>query len=163
MNCFLIAPKLYINFILISLMETKLDDIDALELGLISTTRFKVHPSVPLQILESYYRRKNEFVIGTLLGEINNGLVKITNCYPVPCKVGETGKIGLHKDYHKDRYDLNKKVYTREKVLGWFTTLTELDPSIAIIHAYYGSPASKFESVAGTLPSPILLTIDPTM
>ena len=46
----------------------KVFTIGPLELGKVTPTNFKIHPCVPLQILESFYRRKYDFVIGTLLG-----------------------------------------------------------------------------------------------
>ena len=47
--------------------------LDPLNLGVVTSTKFKIHPIVPLQILEAFYHREQEkdqvFVIGTLLGE----------------------------------------------------------------------------------------------
>lgn len=56
---------------------------------------------------------------------------------------------------------MNKKVYTKEKVIGWFTTLTDINITHAIVHKYYTEKTSKFTPIKGILPSPLLLTIDP--
>ena len=60
------------------------EELSTLELGVNKSFEFKVHPSVPLAILEYYYRKKTSIVVGTLLGIIMPNHIEITNCYAVP-------------------------------------------------------------------------------
>jgi hypothetical protein len=52
--------------------------------------RVKVHPVVIFSILDHYIRRNEGYrVIGTLTGNMNDGIIEIKNCYPVPHTEGE--------------------------------------------------------------------------
>jgi hypothetical protein len=46
--------------------------------------QYRVHPSVPIAVLESYYRRKTDHSVGTLLGVVYPNHIEITNCFAVP-------------------------------------------------------------------------------
>ena len=46
------------------------EDITNLELGFNSTFQYRLHPSVPLAILDLYYRKKTQKLAGTLLGVV---------------------------------------------------------------------------------------------
>ena len=54
-----------------------------------------VHPVVILNILDHHSRRNKDQkrVIGTLLGINNDGMIEITNCFPVPHKEVDTVSI----------------------------------------------------------------------
>ena len=59
---------------------------------------------------------------------------------------------------------LNKKVYDKEKVLGWFTTQTKIGYNHAQIQKYYAdTKQSKFFRIHTQLGSPLILTLDPTI
>lgn len=60
------------------------EEITTLELGFNTNYDYRLHPSVPLSILELYYRRKTKNIAGTLLGIIYPNHIDITNCYAVP-------------------------------------------------------------------------------
>ena len=143
--------------------------IDALNLGVVTSTKFKIHPMVPLQILEAFYRKHKdqEFVIGTLLGESHQDGIEITNCYPIQYETEEDDPSALttfDQSYHLSRYKLNKQVYTKEKVLGWFTTQVKIGDNHAMLHKFYeNSKRSKFSRIRGQLSSPLILTLDPTI
>ena len=60
------------------------EDLTTLELGINTNYDYRLHPSVPLAILELYYRRRTKSIAGTLLGIIYSNHIDITNCYAVP-------------------------------------------------------------------------------
>jgi len=68
------------------------EDITILELGNTSSFEVKIHPSVPLSILEYFYRKKKPIVTGTLLGLVYPSYIEITNCYAVPYEISVNEK-----------------------------------------------------------------------
>lgn len=55
-----------------------------------SITYCKVYPIVLFNILDHFIRRNEDHrVIGTLVGNSNEGIVEIKNCFPVPHTEGE--------------------------------------------------------------------------
>lgn len=143
------------------------EDITNLELGYNSTYEYKLHPSVPLAILDLYYRRKTAKIAGTLLGVIYPNHIDITNCYAVPLITSEededsTYEIGIDKDYHKKMLELNQKVYPKEVVVGFFITQTDLNFDVTALNSFYLSKESNFIP-QGLFQAPIIVTIDPEM
>jgi len=112
----------------------------------------KVHPAVIFTILDHFSRRNEgqERVIGTLLGEENDGVIEIKNCFPVPhtelAEVhGEETQymVGLNMDFHRTMYDLHRKVSTREVVVGWYATGGEITPYTQLIHQQYQNELAR--------------------
>jgi len=107
----------------------------------------RVHPAVVFTILD-HFSRRNEGqtgVIGTLLGEENDGIVEIKNCFPVPHNVveeqvqGETNyQVAVDMEFHRTMYELHRKVSTREVIVGWYSTGNSITPHSALIHDLYG-------------------------
>jgi len=60
------------------------EELSTLELGTYSLMNYRIHPSVPLQMLEFFYRKTSSYMVGTLLGRIESTHVDITDCYMVP-------------------------------------------------------------------------------
>lgn len=77
------------------------EDITNLELGFNSTFQYRLHPSVPLAILDLYYRKKTQKLAGTLLGVVYPNHIDITNCYAVPLITSEENE--------GEQYEVNKK------------------------------------------------------
>lgn len=73
------------------------EEITTLELGFNTLYDYRLHPSVPLAILELYYRRKSKNIAGTLLGIMHPNRVDITNCFAVPLFTSEdeTNKMNI--------------------------------------------------------------------
>eukprot|EP01016_Furgasonia_blochmanni_P016679 TRINITY_DN1972_c0_g1_i7.p1 TRINITY_DN1972_c0_g1~~TRINITY_DN1972_c0_g1_i7.p1 ORF type:complete len:301 (+),score=109.71 TRINITY_DN1972_c0_g1_i7:73-903(+) len=88
------------------------------------------------------------------------------SCYAVPLIVNENEKgtedIALDKEYHRKMFEMNQKVYGKEVIVGWFITSAELTNDASLIHEYYSSKDSLFQPQI-SMPSPIVLTIDPKM
>jgi len=115
--------------------------------GTTGNVQCRVHPAVVFTILD-HFSRRNEGqtgVIGTLLGEENDGVVEIKNCFPVPHNEtaeeveGETNyEVAVDMDFHKTMYDLHRKVNTRETVVGWYSTGSSITPISSMIHNLFG-------------------------
>jgi len=112
----------------------------------------KVNPAVIFTILD-HFSRRNEGqarVIGTLLGEENDGVVEIRNCFPVPHQ--ETAEpvdgeiqyqVAVDMEFHRTMYELHRKVNTREVVVGWYATGCSITPHSALIHDLYGREIAR--------------------
>jgi len=99
----------------------------------------KVHPAVIFTILDHFSRRNEgqDRVIGTLLGEENDGVVEIKNCFPVPHN--ETSdQVMVDHEFHRTMYDLHRKVSTRESIVGWYSTGNAITEHSALLHEFYG-------------------------
>merc|ERR1711865_551456 len=107
----------------------------------------KVNPAVIFTILD-HFSRRNEGqarVIGTLLGEENDGVIEIQNCFPVPHQ--ETAEqvsgeiqyqVAVDMEFHRTMYELHRKVSTREVIVGWYATGGSITAHSALIHDFYG-------------------------
>merc|ERR1719305_1237746 len=130
--------------------------------GTTGDTACKVNPAVIFTILD-HFSRRNEGqarVIGTLLGEENDGVVEIKNCFPVPHN--ETAEqvqgeiecqVAVDMEFHRTMYELHRKVSTREVVVGWYATGREITSHSALIHDLYGREIAR----------PVHLCVDTTM
>lgn len=98
----------------------------------------RVHPVVVFTISDAYIRRNEnqERVIGTLLGTIGDGVVDITNCYAVPHSESND-QVAVDVVHHQTMAELQKRVNGRERIVGWFSTGTDVSGSDALIHNFY--------------------------
>ena len=127
---------------------------------------YKVHPLAVSAILDAYVRRQegNEMALGTLMGYIDGNCLVISDAFTVLHKENEaTGALSIDKDYHKKMVALKKKVVPTENVVGWFTTNGEIEPVFVAVHSFYSTPSESKFVPTQLLPSPVLLTIDPTL
>lgn len=60
------------------------EEITTLELGSFSLMNYRIHPSVPLQLMDFYYRKTTKYMVGALLGKVESTHIDITNCYVIP-------------------------------------------------------------------------------
>jgi translation initiation factor 3 subunit F len=98
----------------------------------------RVHPVVIFTICDAYIRRNEnqERVIGTLLGTIGDGVVDIKNCYAVPHSESND-QVAVDVVHHQTMAELQGKVNARERIVGWFSTGTDVSGSDALIHNFY--------------------------
>jgi hypothetical protein len=102
--------------------------------------------------------------LGTLMGYIDGTCLVISDAFTVLHKENEsTGTLSLDKEYHKKMVSLKKKVVPTESVVGWFTTSDNIEPSYVAVHGFYATPSESKFAPTQLLPSPVLLTIDPTL
>lgn len=100
----------------------------------------KVSSVVLFNVADHFQRRTDnkKRVIGTLLGRFTtSGTVEVTDSFPLPHS--EQGdEVAVDTDYHKNMYDLHRRVNAAEELVGWYATGTETDLKSVIIHEFYG-------------------------
>jgi len=117
-----------------------------------SFTLCKIHPVVIFNILDHYIRRNEDHrVIGTLVGFINEGVVEIKNCFPVPHTEGD--QVGVDMEFHHNMLELHHKVSPKEVIVGWYATGADINENSVMIHDFYGKEM-------GASHSPVHLTVD---
>merc|ERR1712232_178943 len=81
----------------------------------------------------------NKRVVGTLLGEVNDYKLHVTNCFAVPFE--EDSKDPqvwfLDHNFHEQMFAMFKKVNAKERVVGWYSTGPKIKPSDLSIHELY--------------------------
>jgi translation initiation factor 3 subunit F len=131
---------------------------EALFLKTGAAVEVKIHPVVLFTALDAFMRRNDgqKRVIGTLLGYENDGVVEITQCFPVPHKEMKDGEVAVGKDFNRQMLALHKAVSPKEQIVGWFATALDgklVNKQSCLIHDYYGTEC----------PRPVHLVIDTTL
>ena len=82
-----------------------------------------VEPVVLFSIIDHFSRRGEgqDFVIGTLLGTEENGVVTISVAFPVPHMQVED-QMALSTDFHATMLSLHQRVHSKQTVVGWYST-----------------------------------------
>jgi 26S proteasome regulatory subunit N8 len=101
-----------------------------------------VHPIVLLSVVDHYSRvakGTTKRVVGTLLGEVNDLQLHITNCFAVPFEEDprDPQVWFLDHNFHENMHAMFKKVNTKERVVGWYSTGPKIKPSDLAIHELY--------------------------
>jgi len=105
-----------------------------------------VHPVVVLNILDHHSRRNKgqTRVIGTLLGINNDGLIDITNCFPVPHKeVDSEEKVGIDMEYHRTMLNFHYQANPSEIIVGWYSSTGEINSNSKYINEFYGNEIQR--------------------
>lgn len=126
----------------------------------------KVHPVVVSTILDAYIRRQegNEKCIGALMGRFEGNCLVISDAFMVLHKENEdAGTISIDKEHHRKIVALKKKVCPTENVVGWFVTCDDIEASFVLVHNFFGTSSESRFVASQLLPSPVLLTLDPTL
>merc|ERR1712087_96939 len=101
-----------------------------------------VHPIVLLSVVDHYSRvakGTTKRVVGTLLGEVDDFKLHITNCFAVPFEENprDPQVWFLDHNFHENMFAMFKKVNTKERVVGWYSTGPKIKPSDLSIHELY--------------------------
>merc|ERR1712232_1223646 len=101
-----------------------------------------VHPIVLLGVVDHYNRvakGTTKRVVGTLLGEVTDLKLHITNCFAVPFEEDprDPQVWFLDHNFHENMYAMFKKVNVKERVVGWYSTGPKIKPSDLSIHELY--------------------------
>eukprot|EP00419_Tripos_fusus_P045355 CAMPEP_0172840264 /NCGR_PEP_ID=MMETSP1075-20121228/29181_1 /TAXON_ID=2916 /ORGANISM="Ceratium fusus, Strain PA161109" /LENGTH=353 /DNA_ID=CAMNT_0013684065 /DNA_START=1 /DNA_END=1062 /DNA_ORIENTATION=- len=101
-----------------------------------------VHPIVLLSVVDHYNRvakGTTKRVVGTLLGEVSDFNLHITNCFAVPFEEDprDPQVWFLDHNFHESMYAMFKKVNAKERVVGWYSTGPKIKPSDLSIHELY--------------------------
>ncbi|CUV07276.1 unnamed protein product [Cryptosporidium hominis] len=87
-----------------------------------------IHPIVLLSIVDHYNRiakGTSKRVVGTLLGELHDeDGIHVTNSYALPFEEDSRDPTVWYLDhnYHEQMYLMFKKINTKEKIVGWYST-----------------------------------------
>ena len=115
-----------------------------------------VHPIVLLSVVDHYNRLAkgtSKRVVGTLLGEVLDGKLHVTNSFGVLFEedVRDPRVWFLDHNYHENMFQMFKKVNTKERVVGWYSTGAKLMPCDLEIHELYRNYC----------PEPVLVIMNP--
>ena len=133
-----------------------MDDSSSLFSGAVEC---KISPLVVMGVLDHYMRRNQgqvaffsfsffraalhtrltplqERVIGTLLGSNDDGVLHITQCFPVPHTEADT--VGIDMDFHKTMMALVRQAHPGEIILGWYTSGAAISEHSILIHDFFG-------------------------
>jgi len=115
-----------------------------------------VHPLVLLSVVDHYNRLAKgttKRVLGTLLGEVQDGKLHVTNSFAVLFEEDprDPRVWFLDHNYHENMFQMFKKVNRKERVVGWYSTGPKIVPCDLEIHEMYREYC----------PEPILAIINP--
>lgn len=134
--------------------------LEALTLKNASLPRVKVTATVIFSILNSYARRaqRDTRVIGTLLGEVKEGVVTVTECFAEPFSESvEERRISIYSDYHRAMYNFHRRNNKKEVMVGWYSTTSItgefINDNSSLIHDVFAKEISN----------PIHLVVDTTL
>eukprot|EP00118_Oscarella_pearsei_P010084 m.60170 g.60170 ORF g.60170 m.60170 type:complete len:275 (+) comp34923_c0_seq4:477-1301(+) len=113
-----------------------------------------IHPVALFSVLDAYQRRpeKDKRIIGTLLGVAEKGLIEVKAAFVVPHQESEEVHIDL--EFASNMVDQHKKLKSKDVVVGWFATGTNVTEHSSLIHDYYKRASNM---------SPVHLTIDTSL
>jgi len=83
--------------------------------------------------------------VGCLVGTVEHGVVTVTNSFPVPFEEGPGGEDSIYLDvlFQREMFGLYHKVYSFERVVGWYSTAGDCQESDARIHSLLGFEEDK--------------------
>lgn len=96
-----------------------------------------IHPTVLLSVVDHFNRiamgsKNNKRVLGTLMGEYgDNGVLEVTNCFAVPFEEDNDDPDIWFFDhiYHEKMYNMMRKINSREKIIGWYSSGPDIKKS----------------------------------
>jgi len=112
-----------------------------------------VHPLVLLSTVDHFTRIDTEQrVVGVLLGSISQGIVDVTNSFALPFEedLKDPSIWFLDHNFLEVMEQMFKKVNSKEKVVGWYSTGPKIKSSDIDIH----------ENFRKYLPHPVYIIID---
>jgi hypothetical protein len=103
---------------------------------------YRLHPVVVFSILDHFKRRGKDKkrVIGTLMGEKVGNVVYIRNCFPVTHSEHDD-EVTLDPEYFKTMLSLHKRVNTKEFIVGWYSSGSEITHQSSLLHDLYTKEA----------------------
>ncbi|GJE84290.1 eukaryotic translation initiation factor 3 subunit F [Phanerochaete sordida] len=112
-------------------------------------TSVTVHPVALFSILDHYLRRTDaqERVIGTLLGtRTDTGEIEVRSSFAV--LHSETAEqVAVDMEYHHAMYELHHKVNSKEVIVGWYSTGSNLNTYSALIQNFYSQETAPHQAI----------------
>jgi len=111
-------------------------------------TTVTVHPVALFSILDHFLRRNpnEDRVIGTLLGTRVDNVIQVKSSFAVLHKESEE-QVAVDFDYHRTMFELHQKVNSRETIVGWYSTGSDLNTYSALIQNFYSSETAPHQAV----------------
>jgi len=114
----------------------------------------QIQPYVLLSILDSHLRRDatQKRVIGALLGDVEDDVVNIRNCYQIPHidSDKDDNQVRVNLDLFYTLLDMNRKLNPNLSIVGWYTTGES--NSNSQLHNFFEKETNR---------SPIYMLVDP--
>ena len=131
-------------FLLVALKGTAMGLTDRTLLHDPTAPRVNVEPVVLFNIVDHFSRRDQgqDFVVGTLLGTEENGVVTVSSCFPVPHTEVEE-QIALNSNFHTQMLALQQRITPKQKVVGWYSTGQAITDNTALFHEFYGQEVDR--------------------
>jgi len=109
-----------------------------------SDVEVRVEPVVLFSIVDHYSRRNEgqRFVIGTLLGTEEGGVVTICSSFAVPHDEVE-GSLALATERHATMLSLQQRVLPKQVVVGWYSTGEQINENTLLINNFYGQNVER--------------------
>ena len=109
-----------------------------------SAPKANVEPIVLFSIIDHYSRRDAgcDFVVGTLIGTEEGGVVTISSCFPVPHTEVED-QIALNSNFHTTMLGLHSRIAAKRKVVGWYATGEKITENTTLFHEFYGQEVER--------------------
>lgn len=106
------------------------------------TKHVVVHPIVLLSVVDHYNRisgNTRKRALGTILGEKIDGVVHITNSYALPFEeeVKDINIFYIDDIYNENLFNMIRKINAKEKILGWYTTGSNIKPNDIFINELF--------------------------
>ncbi|KAJ3049999.1 hypothetical protein HK097_009014 [Rhizophlyctis rosea] len=109
-----------------------------------------VGPVVLFSVLDHFLRRPDQQtkVIGALLGvrSEDGSEVEVRNCFPLS-HTETNDQIVVDADYLNQMYSLHQRVNSKETIVGWYATGTEIQPSSVWVHEFFANETAPFQPV----------------
>ncbi|KAF8213855.1 JAB1/Mov34/MPN/PAD-1 ubiquitin protease-domain-containing protein, partial [Mycena galopus ATCC 62051] len=109
-----------------------------------------IHPVALFSILDHYLRRNDEQprVIGTLLGtrSPDNTQIHVRSSFAVLHSENEE-QVAVDMEYHRTMYELHSRVASKETIVGWYSTGSNLNTYSALIQNFYSQETAPHQAI----------------
>jgi len=104
----------------------------------------RVEPVVLFSIIDHYSRRDEgqDFVIGSLLGTEEGGVVTVCSSFAVPHHEVD-GSLMLATERHATMLSLQQRVLPKQVVVGWYSTGETVNENTMLFHEFYGQDVER--------------------
>ncbi|KAG7447573.1 eukaryotic translation initiation factor 3 [Guyanagaster necrorhizus] len=111
-------------------------------------TSVTIHPVALFSILDHYLRRTDNQnrVLGTLLGTRTDTRVEVRSSFAV-LHSESSEQMAVDMDYHRTMYDLHHKVNSKEVIVGWYSTGSNLNTFSALIQNFYSQETTPHQAI----------------
>eukprot|EP00915_Cephaloidophora_sp_WS-2016_P000678 GHVH01000860.1.p1 GENE.GHVH01000860.1~~GHVH01000860.1.p1 ORF type:complete len:319 (-),score=48.87 GHVH01000860.1:73-1029(-) len=118
----------------------------------LNRTKIVVHPLVLLSVVDHYQRvakGTSKRVVGALLGECKEGELHVTNSFAVPFEEDPKDAAVTFIDglYYQELSYMFKKINTKEKFVGWYSTGATISPGDLKLHNVFRELARGHEPI----------------